>query len=311
MTDSHELGPLLAQAQQELAAAGIESARTETHILAAHIAKIPRGELQAALITGRQIPFDVDAFEDLVHERTRRVPLQHLTGTAPFRSLELAVGPGVFIPRPETESVAQCAIDELQNMRDTWTRDEAIIAVDLCTGSGAIALALATESCADEVHGVEVSELAFAWAQQNQYLLTTKYGPTKMAELHMHHGDATAPETLSELNGRVAVVVTNPPYIPPHHVPVDAEVRDHDPEIALYGRGEDGLKVPRAVLNRAQNLLIPGGTIIMEHAEVQAEALRRIAIETGWQNVETRSDLNQRPRMLYATCASSQTVMGE
>src|SRR5699024_1228931 len=134
----------------------------------------------------------------------------------------------------------------------------------------AIALALAVESTADVVHGVEISDLAFAWAQQNQQSVIAKHQQSGMAELHMHHGDAASAEVLPEFDGRVAVVVSNPPYLPPNPVPVAAEVRDHDPEIALYGRGTDGLKVPRDVLNRAQKLLMPGGIIIMEHAEVQA-----------------------------------------
>lgn len=276
--------------------------------MAAHVLGITRGELESALITGRAHDFDSDRFDALISERAQRVPLQHLTGLAPFRDLELSVGPGVFVPRPETESVAQVAIDAIEAARASATGRDPVIAVDLCTGSGAIALALATESEADAVHAVELSELAFAWAEQNARKIASD---RPLEHLHLYMGDATAPEVLEELNGRVDVVVSNPPYIPPDSVPVDIEVREHDPEIALYGRGADGLKVPGDVLNRAQSLLKPGGVIIMEHAEVQAASLREMATERGWKRVETINDLTKRPRMLYATCASTRDMMGE
>jgi len=311
MTEPTSLKTAIEWARAELTTAGISSPRAEAEILAAHLLKVPRGELAAALITGHGLKLNYDAYRELVRERAQRVPLQHLTGTAPFRHLELAVGPGVFIPRPETETVAQIAIDaintvlsgsgEALEVRGALQSREPVIAVDLCTGSGAIALALVTETRAAAVYGVELSELAFAWAQHNHNLLGERYGRKTAARLHLRHADATDPATLAELDGQVDVVVTNPPYIPPDSVPVDTEVREHDPQIALYGRGTDGLEVPGAVLNRAQGLLRPGGVVIMEHAEVQAAALRRLAAAGGcWEEIQTLPDLAGRARMLYA-----------
>jgi len=322
MTEPTSLKTAIEWARAELTAAGIGSPRADAEILAAHLLKVSRGELAAALITGRGPKLDYDAYRELVRERARRVPLQHLTGTAPFRNLELAVGPGVFIPRPETETVAQVAIDavnaalsgsgEALGVRDASQLRERVIAVDLCTGSGAIALALVAETRAAAVYAVELSELAFAWAEQNHNLLNARYGSETAARLHLRHADATDPATLSELDGQVDVVVTNPPYIPPDSVPVDTEVREHDPQIALYGRGADGLEVPGAVLNRAQALLRPGGVVIMEHAEVQAAALRRLAVATGgWEEIQTLPDLTGRARMLYAKCVDSSGKVGE
>lgn len=308
MTETADLGQVLAQGTQQLASVGISSARVDAELLAAHLLDISRGELAAGLIMGRKFPLDLAKYHDLIAERAQRIPLQHLTGRAPFRGLELAVGPGVFIPRPETETVAQVAIDAIiAAAQDTAGP---VIAVDLCTGSGAIALALVTETAA-EVHGVEYSDLAFAWAQRNHELTAARCGSETAARLHLHQGDATDPLLLAELDGRVAVVVTNPPYIPPDQVPVDIEVAEHDPEIALYGRGADGLEVPRAVLKRAHRLLRPGGVLIMEHAEVQAAALRAAATAQGFSQVETRADLTGRPRMLYARVQLTTAQMGE
>lgn len=313
MTEHPSLSQAITRAASVLTAAGITTARTDAELLASHLLGISRGELAAAQITGRNLEFDFGSYDQLVADRSQRIPLQHLTGTAPFRNLELAVGPGVFIPRPETESVAQAAIDAVDAAVAAAPHPhDPVIAVDLCTGSGAIALALTQETAASEIHGVEYSELAFAWAQRNHELLAQSDGADLASKLQLHQADATDPHTLAELDGLVAVVVSNPPYIPPDQVPVDVEVREHDPEIALYGRGADGLEVPRAVLNRAQQLLRPGGVVVMEHAEVQAPALRAAAAAMGgWEEIQTRPDLTGRPRMLYARCAAGGAKMGE
>src|SRR5690625_1604589 len=316
MTEPTSLKTAIAWARAELTAAGISSPRADAEILAAHLLKIPRGELAAALISGHGPKLNYDAYRQLVRERAQRAPLQHLTGIAPFRSLELAVGPGVFIPRPENETVAQVAIDAvnavLSGRGETLggcgasPSSEQVIAVDLCTGSGAIALALVAETRAAAVYAVELSELTFAGAEQDHNLLNARYGPEVASRLLLRRADATDPTTLAELDGQVDVVVTNPPYIPPDSVPVDTEVREHDPQIALYGRGADGLEIPGAVLNRAQALLRPGGVVIMEHAEVQAAALRHLAAATGgWEEIQTLPDLAGRARMLYAKCSDS------
>lgn len=314
MTDHSSLRQAIEQASAELARAGIDTPRVDAELLACHLLQVSRGELASVLITGRNLVFDFSAYQELVAARTQRIPLQHLTGKAAFRGLELAVGPGVFIPRPETEAVVEVALRELNAARSLLggKRQSSAVAVDLGTGSGAIALAIVAETTAVEVHGVEVSSLAFAWAQRNHELLAHRFGPEVAQRLTLHQADATATNTLAELDGLVDLVVSNPPYIPPDHEPIDVEVRDHDPEIALYGGGGDGLQVPRAVLNRARKLLRPGGVLVMEHAEIQASALRAAAAESAaWEAIATLPDLTGRDRMLYAKSRARRVEMGE
>ncbi|WP_298251479.1 peptide chain release factor N(5)-glutamine methyltransferase [uncultured Arthrobacter sp.] len=269
----------LRSAEQRLRAAGVPSPRVDAELLAAHLLGVSRGRLRALVLTGARVP---DGFEALVEQRAERVPLQHLTGTASFRRVDLAVGPGVFIPRPETESVAQLVIDR------AWTLDAPRI-VDLGTGSGAIAAAVADEVPGAEVHAVELSELALAWADRN----LAPFG------VQLTQGDlATA---LPEQDGSFDVVVSNPPYIPPDAVPVDPEVADHDPHLALYGGGADGLDLPRAAARTAARLLRAGGYFVMEHAEVQAPAVAGFLAEAGqWQAVTTHQDLTGRDRATSA-----------
>jgi release factor glutamine methyltransferase len=233
-----------------------------------------------------------------------RLPLQHLTGHAPFRHLELYVGTGVFVPRPETEIVAQVAIDELALRAELASRvvpisDEAaavtpispLRGVDLCAGSGAIALAMATEVPNAEVWGVELSREAFEYTQRNN----AKYDDA----VTFIRGDART--ALHELDGTVEVVVSNPPYVPPGAVPRDREVAEHDPHIALFGLGPDGLEVPRGITDAAARLLKAGGLYVMEHAEVQDAAVRdMVSASTYFERVETRLDLTSRPRMVVA-----------
>ena len=280
----------LREAERILATAGIATPRADAELLAGHLMGLGRAEVRAAEILGRAAPANL---MDLVDERARRIPLQHLTGRAPFRGVDLAVGPGVFVPRPETESVAQVAIDEANRLVAAGRQP---LVVDLCTGSGAIALAVAAEVPAARVHAVEVDPLAHAWAERN-----AREHARSPVTLHL----ADARSALAELDGQVDVVVSNPPYVPPDAVPVDPEVRDHDPRIALYGGGVDGLDVPRGVVLAAARLLAPGGLLVMEHADVQAEAVRRLATASGaFTEVSTRADLGGRDRMMVARRAS-------
>ncbi|SDO66128.1 release factor glutamine methyltransferase [Pedococcus dokdonensis] len=226
----------------------------------------------------------LDRYAGLVAERRSRIPLQHLTGRAAFRHLELAVGPGVFVPRPETEFVAGLAIEAAALL-------DAPVVVDLCTGSGAIALAVADEVPAATVHAVELGREAHAWAARN--VAATGLG------VELREGDAT--DAFPELEGSVDVVVSNPPYIPLGMVPLDPEVRDHDPELALYGGSEDGLAIPLAVAARAASLLRPGGLLVMEHADSQGVSLPRALERTGvWADVADHDDLTGRPRATTA-----------
>jgi release factor glutamine methyltransferase len=280
-------GGLLREATSALAAAGVDSPRTDAELLLAHVLRIGRDEVRRmAVLDGPEVgPDDVVAFRTLVGRRAQRVPLQHLTGVAPFRHLELRVGPGVFVPRPETEEVAQAAIDEAAAVA---RRGRAVV-VDLCTGSGAIALAVATEVPGAAVHAVELDARAHDWAALN--LLAAP-------SVTLLRGDART--ALRDLDGTVDVVVSNPPYVPSDAVPRDPEVAHHDPAVALYGLGPDGLEVPRGIAAAARRLLRPGGLFVMEHAEVQAAGARALAADAGLVDVVTRQDLTGRPRMVLA-----------
>ena len=225
-----------------------------------------------------------DCYAGLVADRGARIPLQHLTGRAGFRRLDLSVGPGVFVPRPETEFVAGLAIEAALGL-------EAPVVVDLCTGSGAIALAVADEVSTATVYAVELGREAHAWAERN----VTDSG----LAVDLRLGDATG--AFPELEGTVDVVVSNPPYIPVGMVPLDPEVRDHDPELALFGGSPDGLAIPLAVARRAAQLLRPGGLLVMEHADSQGVSLPHGLGRTGeWTDVADHDDLTGRPRATTA-----------
>lgn len=226
-------------------------------------------------------------FAELVARRAAREPLQHITGEMAFRHLLLHAGPGAFVVRPETELVAEEAIDAAR-------RTDHPTVVDLCAGSGAIALAVATEVAGSRVWAVELSEAALALARRN----VARHAP----QVELVAGDVA--DALGRLAGSVDVVVANPPYIPPDAVPRDVEVREHDPDVALYGGGADGLAVPRVVIARAALLLRGGGTFVMEHAEVQAAAVREAVTATGaFRDVRTARDLAGRDRMVVASRA--------
>ncbi|GER24190.1 release factor glutamine methyltransferase [Zafaria cholistanensis] len=285
-----DLDQALREAAARLSVAGVPTPRVDAELLAAHLLGVGRGRVAALALAGAPVP---DGFDDLVGERCRRIPLQHLTGVAHFRHLELAVGPGVFVPRPETETVAQLAIDRAALL-------PAPVVADLGTGSGAIAAALASEVPGARVVAVELSDLAHAWAERN----LAPHG----VELVL--GDlATA---LPERNGTFDVVVSNPPYIPAAAVPNEPEARDHDPEMALYGGGEDGMRLPAAAAATAARLLKPGGFFVMEHAEVQAPAVAALLRSSGdWESVATHQDLAGRDRCTSGIRRNPQIRMEE
>ncbi|MCC2310110.1 peptide chain release factor N(5)-glutamine methyltransferase [Cellulomonas chengniuliangii] len=289
--DAARLPEALRAAERALAAAGVPSPRVDAELLAAHLLGIEagramsRGEVQAAAILGRPAPAGLD---ELVARRAAREPLQHLVGSAAFRGLVLSVGPGVFVPRPETEQVAEHAVREAQALLAGGARARV---VDLCTGSAAIALAVAHEAPGAEVHAVELDAAAHAWAARNVAAVAPG--------VRLLRGDART--ALRELDGTVDVVVSNPPYVPPGAVPVDPEVAEHDPAVALYGLGADGLEVPRGIAAAAARLLRPGGLFVMEHAEVQDAAARALVVATGaFAEVRTETDLTGRARMVLA-----------
>ncbi|MCC2314414.1 peptide chain release factor N(5)-glutamine methyltransferase [Cellulomonas xiejunii] len=271
-----------------LAEAGVPSPRHDAVALAAHALGLARVEL----VLPPPLPEGfAAAYAGLVERRRRREPLQHIVGHTVFRFLTLRVEPGVFVPRPETETVAQLAIDEAAALAACGRRP---LVVDLCTGTGAIAACVDTEVPASRVVAVDLSDAAVGLARANAAAVA---GP----DLRVVQGDVRDPALLAELDGTVDVVVSNPPYIPSDAVPLDPEVRDHDPDVALYGGGADGLDVPRAVIAAAARLLVPGGLLVMEHAEVQDATARAAAAATGaFVDVRTVTDLTGRPRTLVA-----------
>jgi release factor glutamine methyltransferase len=283
---ARDVRTLRGQAAARLAAAGVPDPEVDADLLLGHVLGLSRGGVQARAIMGGALDDDeVAALEALVERRAAREPLQHLTGRAPFRSLELAVGPGVFVPRPETEQVAQLAIDALRAMAEPEP-----IAVDLGSGSGAIALAMATEVPHARVWAVENSPEAFPWTRRNVDELGTP-------NLELVFGDlATA---LSDLDGRAAVVISNPPYVPEAEIPADPEVHGHDPVAALYG-GDDGLDVVRVLSRRAAELLHAGGLLVIEHAETQSAAVAAILSGDGWRAIAHHRDLTLRDRATTA-----------
>jgi release factor glutamine methyltransferase len=290
-TDSRQpLAAALRAATRRLDLAGVPAARGDAERLAAHVLGIPPGELAAAAITGRGLDAGhAERFDQLVGLRADRVPLQHLTGRAPFRMIELDVGPGVFVPRPETEVVAGLAIRAAAGL-------PAPLVVDLCTGSGAIALSVAVEVPGVRVVALEVDAHAHAWARRNVERLAP-------GTVDLRLGDVAAADAgvLADLAGAVDVVVANPPYIPAWARPLDPEVAEHDPEVALYGGGEDGLAVPAAVVRTAGGLLRPGGLLVMEHGDAQGERARALAVAVGgWTGIRTEPDLTGRDRALLA-----------
>jgi release factor glutamine methyltransferase len=262
--------------------AGVASPERDAELLLAHVLGVPLGRL---LLVDDVPPAQQEQYDALVARRAAREPLQHLTGTAAFRHVELLVGPGVFVPRPETELLAGWAIDAAA------TRESAVV-VDLCTGSGAIARAVADEVPGARVHAVELDEGALAWAERN--LAGTG--------VDLRHGDfATA---FDDLLGAVDVVVCNPPYIPLEAwESVAVEARDHDPHLALFS-GDDGLDAIRVLAVRAALLLRPGGVLGFEHADVQGDAAPDVLRGAGrWVEVADHRDLAGRPRFTTARLA--------
>ena len=284
------LGDLVRHAAERFESVGIDSSLADAELLAGHILGLSRGGVQARILVGATLTEDqAESISDLYGRRLAREPLQHITGVAYFRQLELGVGRGVFIPRPETEFVAQLAIDAIRDALKSGA--EQPIAVDLGTGSGAIALAMATEIPAAKIYAVEKSDDAFPFTKSN----FEKYAESCDATLIQ--GDLA--DAFQELNGLVSVVASNPPYIPLDMIPRDEEVRLHDPALALYG-GEDGMSVIHLVSATAARLLVPGGALIIEHADSQSDQVCQLLLADGWRDVRAHRDLTERYRAVTA-----------
>lgn len=307
---------VLVDSERRLTAVGVPSPAVDAAQLVAFALGVPRNRLimQDEVSAEQRVHI-----EQLLTQRLSRVPLQHLLGEVGFRRIDVAVGPGVFIPRPETELVAEAALRQLA-VQPVGQR----IAVDLCAGSGAIAISLGVEVEHARIHAVELSDDAIGWTRRNadahESLLASRGSRVEVVHDDAAHvADEGRP--LARLTGQVSVVVSNPPYIPDAMIPREVEVRDHEPKIALYG-GEDGLTVVRQVLRTAALLLAPNGLLVIEHADVQGpgaglrgvpgvtSAMRadhEIAVRTGiaqgapvWTDVADRIDLNGLPRFTIA-----------
>jgi release factor glutamine methyltransferase len=271
----------LKQAEASLLAAGVVSAAAEAELLMCHLMEISRGELVTQLVLDREL-LSPDGYFDLVEVRCTRVPLQHITGKAPFRSIELKVGKGVFIPRPETEQVVQVAIDFLALLPGQPK------ALDIGTGSGAIAISIAKETHA-RVTAIELSSAAAEFARANIEALKV--------DVELLEGD------FMELIGNLPqfdLIISNPPYIPASMVPVDLEVRDYDPALALYG-GEDGLDVVRDLAASTKLILREGGLLVLEHADGQSDSICELLLENNWRSVQVHPDPTGRLRAVSAT----------
>jgi release factor glutamine methyltransferase len=279
----------IALASARLAEAGVESPRTDAELIAAAVHNVKRGELH----TVPDAEFDARFWADIAR-REAREPLQHITGRAHFRYLELEVGPGVFVPRPETEVMTGWVIARLREMDVS-----APVVTDLGTGSGAIALAIAQEVPRARVHAVEGDPLARAWAERNvsSYVENVPYTAGRVM---VHAGDFCSDDVLTELDGTVDLVVTNPPYIPVG-ASVPPEVGEYDPPAALWS-GADGLDAIRAVERTARRLLRPGGAVAVEHGAQQGAAVYwAFPEENGWRDTRNNKDLAGRDRFVTAT----------
>ena len=309
----------IALAAARLAEAGVESPRAEAELIAAHVHGVRRTELH----TVPDASFDARFWEG-IGRRAAREPLQHITGRAYFRYLELEVGPGVFVPRPETEVMTGWAIDRLREMDVAEP-----VVVDLGTGSGAIALAIAQEAPRARVHAVEADPIARGWTEKNVARVASA-APYTRGRVTLHSADftgadftgadftgadftrsdlagadfagpgVTAPGTLGELAGQADLVISNPPYIP-LGATVPPEVGEYDPPAALWG-GADGLDAIRAVERAARRLLRPGGMIAVEHGAPQGAAVYwAFCEEAGWRDTRNHKDLARRDRFVTAT----------
>lgn len=278
----------IAAATERLAAAGVDSARVDAELLAAHVLGIERARLPMVPLIDPDL---VERFHLLVGRRATREPLQHITGRAQLGPIEVGVGPGVFVPRPETELLHAWALAYLQ----TLPAGRAPVVVDLCTGSGALALAIANSRPDARVYAVEAAPEALAWARRNAEERSAA-GDTPIT---LVHGDVTAADVLADLDAAVDVVVTNPPYVPTG-TEVSAEVAEYDPPAAVFA-GEDGLAVIRPMIFTIARLLRIGGAVGVEHDDTNGAAVAELfRARRVFGEVAEHPDLTGRPRFVVA-----------
>lgn len=275
----------IAESERSLVAAGVASPRVDAELLAAHVLDRPRSQLLMIPLVDDD---EVDHLRALTARRAAREPLQHILGTAVLGPVTVDVGPGVFVPRPETELLLEWGLGALRDVR-------APLVLDLCTGSAALALAFAASRQDASVHALEADPAALRWARHN---IAAASSPARLA-VTLHAADVRWPDLLVELEGRVDLVVCNPPYVP-DGTPVPPEVADWDPADAVFG-GPDGLDLLPAVVRAAVGLLRHGGSLAIEHDDTQAESLpellrRRRTLD----EVVEHHDLAGRPRFVTA-----------
>jgi release factor glutamine methyltransferase len=269
--------------KEQLAAAGFAEAEAE-HLLA-HTLGLTRMDLhnpltvENALTAIGDITIVEETFWKLLDRRCANEPLQYLTGVAYFRHLEIKVGPGVLVPRPESELLVESVLTHIEKLSG------AVSVVDLGAGSGALALAIATEAPTTHVIAVEKSAEAIYWLKENVSFIDEK--------VRIVESDVS-----SALDGvKCDVVISNPPYIPDGQV-LPADVRDHEPAIALFG-GADGMKAPRLFIAASARLLKPGGFLAIEHHEAQGDEIAAV-LNIDFEDILLHQDLTGRPRFTTA-----------
>lgn len=270
---------VLYQGSVRLSELAVDQAASQSRLLLAHVL----GVTPSQLLTVEDVSdADRQRFDELLDQRAQGVPVQHLTGSASFRYLDLEVGPGVFIPRPETESVAGWAIEVLKGM--DWR-----VVVELCAGSGAISKAIVTEVSRVQAYANEIDKTAFGYLSRNLADTTVRLSRGDMAD------------AFPELDGTVDLVIANPPYIRDADfdtLPLD--VRGHDPREALTS-GEHGLDAIGVLAGVAARLLRPGGVLVIEHGDDQGESAPGVLLASGkFTDVADHDDLNGRPRFVTA-----------
>lgn len=287
---------VIRDAAVQLREVGIETPEHDAKLLLAEAAGVELRDVDKALLMGEELGTaeQLARFQSMLARRAKREPLQYITGHAPFRYLDLKVGLGVFIPRPETETVVQAGLD--------WLTEHGMIhprVVDLCAGSGAIGLSVVSEVPGSQVWAVELSLNTAEWTNRNLAETAKRY-PSIASNYQLEIADATSLATLAQLDGTIDIVITNPPYVPESDVPEQPEVRDWDPELALYGGSMDGTLIPERIIERAYRLLKPGGALVMEHDVTQGDRLVAYAKAAGFTTASTGRDWTGRDRYLFA-----------
>ena len=287
---------VIRDAAVQLREAGIETPEHDAKLLLAEAAGVELRDVDKALLMGEELGTaeQLARFQSMLARRAKREPLQYITGHAPFRYLDLKVGLGVFIPRPETETVVQAGLD--------WLTEHGMIhprVVDLCAGSGAIGLSVVSEVPGSQVWAVELSPNTAELTNKNLAETAKRY-PSIASNYQLEIADATSLATLAQLDGTIDIVITNPPYVPESDVPEQPEVRDWDPELALYGGSMDGTLIPERIIERAYRLLKPGGALVMEHDVTQGDRLVAYAKAAGFTTASTGRDWTGRDRYLFA-----------